>query len=129
MKILKIISIISFLLIGGVNEKSTMNFLAFPYIIFSFFSDLFNGNLEVNIVLGFLMILALIGTLIIFYRSINQKILILCFIAMSLFSIYISGILDSKPNIWFVVTSAIFIISSLMIIIKSPTPQQLKKQI
>ena len=127
MKNLKIISIISFLLIGGVHEKAVINLLVFPYSFVDFFGCIFNNNLKTNTILGFIMSLALLGTLIIFYKSQDKKLLILCFIALTAFSIYLSGILDHKPTIYFVVTSAIFIVSSIMLIIRSPQP--LEKEI
>lgn len=129
MKNLKIISIISFLLIGGVHEKAVINVLAFPYMLFEFFSELFDGKLGIDMLLALLIVITLAGTLVVFYQSQNKSLLTLCFITLTLFSVYFSGILDHKLTIYFVVTSAIFIISSLMIIIKNPTPQQLKKEI
>ncbi|MCT4287334.1 hypothetical protein [Elizabethkingia anophelis] len=127
MKNLKIISIISFLLIGGVHEKAVINVLAFPYMLFEFFGELFDGRLGVDMLSALLIVITLAGTLIVFYKSQNKNLLTLCFITLTLFSIYFSGILDHKPTIYFVVTFAIFIISSVMLIIRSP--QQLKKEI
>ncbi|MCT3817749.1 hypothetical protein HZQ56_17560 [Elizabethkingia anophelis] len=127
MKNLKIISIISFLLIGGVHEKAVINVLAFPYMLFEFFGELFDGRLGVDMLSALLIVITLAGTLIVFYKSQNKSLLTLCFITLMLFSIYFSGILDHKPTIYFVVTFAIFIISSVMLIIRSP--QQLKKEI
>lgn len=119
MKNLKIISIISFLLIGGVHEKAVINLLVFPYSLVDFFGCIFNNNLNINTILGFIMALALLGTLIIFYKSQDRNLLILCFIALTAFSIYLSGILDHKPTIYFVVTFAVFIISSLILIVRN----------
>ncbi|EPL7679750.1 hypothetical protein [Elizabethkingia anophelis] len=127
MKNLKIISIISFLLIGGVHEKAVINILAFPYMLVEFFGELFDGRLGVDMLSALLIVITLAGTLIVFYKSQNKSLLTLCFITLMLFSIYFSGILDHKPTIYFVVTFAIFIISSVMLIIRSP--QQLKKEI
>ncbi|CDN73620.1 hypothetical protein ACH34E_11550 [Elizabethkingia anophelis] len=125
MKNLKIISIISFLLIGGVHEKAVINILAFPYMLVEFFGELFDGRLGVDMLSALLIVITLAGTLIVFYKSQNKSLLTLCFITLMLFSIYFSGILDHKPTIYFVVTFAIFIISSVMLIIRSP--QQLEK--
>ncbi|MEW7399058.1 hypothetical protein AB2S31_02340 [Elizabethkingia anophelis] len=127
MKNLKIISIISFLLIGGVHEKAVINILAFPYMLVEFFGELFDGRLGLDMLSALLIVITLAGTLIVFYKSQNKSLLTLCFITLTLFSIYFSGILDHKPTIYFVVTFAIFIISSVMLIIRSP--QQLKKEI
>ncbi|HCZ8396916.1 MULTISPECIES: hypothetical protein [Elizabethkingia] len=127
MKNLKIISIISFLLIGGVHEKAVINILAFPYMLFEFFGELFDGRLGIDMLLALLIVIMLAGTLVVFYKSQDKNLSILCTIALTAFSIYFSGILDHKPTIYFVITFAIFIISSVMLIIRSP--QQLKKEI
>ncbi|WP_454059356.1 hypothetical protein [Elizabethkingia ursingii] len=119
MKNLKIISIISFLLIGGVHEKAVINILAFPYLLFEFFGELFGGRLGIDMLSALLIVITLAGTLIIFYKSQNKSLLTLCFITLTLFSIYFSGILDHKPTIYFVVTFAIFIISSLILLVRN----------
>ncbi|MDV3566616.1 hypothetical protein CMU71_06855 [Elizabethkingia anophelis] len=120
MKTLKFISIISFLLIGGVNPKGTINILAFPYMLVEFFAELFNGNLGMDMLLALVIVITLTGTLIIFYKNQNRGLLILCFITLSLFSVFLSGILTSKPNLWFILTAGVFIVSSILLIIRSP---------
>ncbi len=130
MKALKIIAIISFFLIGGVNEKGTLNFMIIPMGIFVFFSEVFDGNIELESLLGFLMILVLVGTLLVFYRSRKYKdryIMILCFISLSLFSTYLSGIIYHPPTLWFIVTSGIFIIASLTLIVWNFKPLKINQ--
>ncbi len=129
MKILKIVSIISFLLINGVNEKAMPNIMVMLVSIYLYISELSVSHTGKE-TLWFIIMLLIIAVLIIFYKCKvynDRYILILCFISLCMATILFSKILDDyKPTITFIVISGIFVISSLALIIWNFKP--LKKK-
>lgn len=127
MKILKILSIISFLLLEGVDQHGTFTIILMLLTIYQFFHDLFQLNFDIDLSLGMLATVLVIITLVIFYKCRRYKdryVQLLCFICLLICSIYFSGIM--KYNIItgsYIITFLIFIISSIALIIwnfKSP---------
>ena len=72
------------------HEKAVINILAFPYMLFEFFGELFDGRLGIDMLLALLIVIMLAGTLVVFYKSQDKNLLILCTIALTAFSIYFS---------------------------------------
>lgn len=119
MKILKIISIISFLLIPAVDEKKMLNIMTLFGSIYTYIFQIFNPNLDKNPT-WCLIAICTVGVLILFYKSkqyIDRYFLILYFIVLSLASILYSNIIYNKPTLTFIVIFAVFIISSLTLIV------------
>ncbi len=119
MKALKLISIISFLLISGVGDKALPNFMYMLIFLSTFFLDVFNPNLSSEPLWFITMVLTII-VLIIFYKCKayrDRYILILCFVSLCMAAILFSGILFNKATISFIITSGIFVVSSLALII------------
>ncbi|MDV3500534.1 hypothetical protein CMU88_09360 [Elizabethkingia anophelis] len=128
MKTLKLIFIFSFLLISGVGEKALPNFMYMLIFLSTFFLDIFNPNLGSE-PLWFITIVLTIVVLIIFYRCKayrDRYILILCFISLCMAAILFSGVLFNKATLSFIITTTIFVISSLALIIWNFKP--LKKK-
>ncbi|OPB91082.1 hypothetical protein BAZ10_15080 [Elizabethkingia occulta] len=129
MKILKFISIISFLLTTGVNEKAMPNIMVMLISIYLYISELSVSHTSKE-TFWFIIMILIIAVLIIFYKCKAYKdryILILCFISLCMATILFSKILeDYKPTVTFIITSGIFIISSLALIIWNFKP--LKKE-
>ena len=120
MKILKIISVVSFLLVFGIQEVGLPIFISIPYMMV---------NLLVNIpdldswLLG-LFAVSMVWTLITLFSSKKYKdLVILCFIALLMGAIYLTGTLNPKNyeriTLWFVIPLSIFIISSVLLIISN----------
>ncbi|EQB94119.1 hypothetical protein CMU71_03780 [Elizabethkingia anophelis] len=121
MKILKIITIISFLLVPAVDEKKMLNFMTILGSIYSYILRIFNPNLDKN-PLWCMVAICVIGVLILFYKSKQYKdryLTIFYFIVLALTSILYSNIIYNKPTLSFIIVFGIFIISSLIIIIQN----------
>lgn len=126
MNIKKVIVIISFLLICSIDQKGFP--ILITLIIYSFvaFQELFYyGNIDDIFWEGILFPILIIGTLITFYKCAQYKdryIELVCIIALFLSIIILTGILNSYKRILpmsFIIPASIFIISSLILIVKN----------
>lgn len=123
-KLLKIIAIISFLIIPGLQENAIPNFALLLIFLFQFFSDIINQELSIFWE-GFISI-PIIGTLITFYLCEKRRdvyLQIFCFIAL-LMSILILSEIAYPSNFHrisyeFIVPLVVFIITSILLIVKS----------
>ncbi|EQB90973.1 hypothetical protein HZQ19_02965 [Elizabethkingia anophelis] len=115
--ILALISIVSFLLIPGLHYDSLPTI--FFYIV-DVISSLFIESPKIEIVLQFILIICIIGAFTVFLsEKKNRNLKIFCFIALMIFAVYFSYIWDgAQITTWFVVDILVFMISSLLIIIK-----------
>jgi hypothetical protein len=119
-KTLKIISIVSFLLICGLDEIGLPIFISIPYMLMIFFQDLSDSDNWILVGYSIFIILTLI-----FFLSCRQYkdryLLSLCFITLLTVAFIQTGISNLENYIritnWFIFPSAIFIISSVLLII------------
>lgn len=124
MKTLKIISVVSFLLIEGIQLHGTMNFaLLFLYLV-DFIQSFTYNNLGISWETGTFAIFT-IGTVIIYLLCREAKdrfLLLFCFIALLVSVLFLTGAFDQnnyvRISFGFVIPLLIFIISSLIVIIK-----------
>lgn len=122
MKTLKIICIISFLLIEGMQQHASINFGMVTLYLYQFFHDIINFHNVQNIFWsGGLISILVIITLITLYTTKNYSdrfIVIVCIIFLFFCIMYIDGI-HSLQNlkIGFIFPLVIFIISSFLLII------------
>ncbi|GAA4157382.1 hypothetical protein GCM10022217_17200 [Chryseobacterium ginsenosidimutans] len=121
MKTLKIISVISFLLIEGIQLHGTLNIGILFIYIFQLIQDVLSfSNIHTIFWEGILAIL-IVGTLITFLvcRKYSDKyILLFCFIALLFSTMYISGVFNyDKITIGFIIPLSLFVISSIWLII------------
>jgi hypothetical protein len=116
-RILKFISIISFLIIPGLHENGVPNFALLAIYLFQFFNDVFGSS--VKIFWEGLTAIPIFVFLIIFFISKRYKILLFSFIVLFTALVYLSGVADNynRINFWFIALSALFIISSLYVAI------------
>lgn len=127
-KILKIISIISFLLICGIDQKGFPVFIALLIYLFVFTQELFYSGNSNDIPWEALIIpLLIIGNLIVFwiYKIYRDKyFIVLCFIALLLSTFVFTGITNpynyhQDLPLSFILPMSIFIISSIILIVKN----------
>ncbi|KPH11493.1 hypothetical protein [Chryseobacterium sp. ERMR1:04] len=126
MKVLKIISIFSFLLINGIQENGTINFGIILMYLFAFLHDITHFPVIGIFWEGFIAI-TIIGTLITFIlcRKYKDRYLqLFCFLSLLIGTVYLTGV--SVPENYkrvsssgFLPTISIFIISSVWVIILS----------
>ena len=124
MKILKIIFILSFLCIGGVNEKMTSNSTIILASIYGSLEAISSPYLHLD-VFWFISAILTVCVLILVYRSKVYKeryLLVFYSFVLAVTTIYYSEILYYKATPYFIVTSTIFVISSLALIIRSFKP-------
>ncbi|MDX6183585.1 hypothetical protein SGQ44_14710 [Flavobacterium sp. Fl-77] len=116
-KILKIIAIISFLIIPGLDENGTPNLAFMMLCLYQFFYDICNAS-TVIFWEGFIII-PIIAALIVFFISKSYKILFFCFLVLLIPLTYASGLITnySRINFWFLFTFLLFILSSIGVII------------
>ena len=122
MRILKIICIISFLLIEGIQQHASMNFGMIILYLYQFFHDIVNLRNVQNIFWsGGLISIVIIITLITLYttkRYTDRFIVIFCIIFLFFCIIYIDGIHTLQNlKIGFIFPFVVFVISSISLII------------
>ncbi len=125
MKALKIISIISFLMIFSMNPKGFPVFIILLICLVDFVQSFTYNNLGISWETGTLAILT-IGSLIAFLKCRKYKdrySFIFCFIALLIAALFLSEAFNQnnyeRISFGFVIPLAIFIISSLILIIKN----------
>ncbi|PWS30860.1 hypothetical protein [Pedobacter paludis] len=123
MKYLKIISITSFLLINGLGPHGIPNFagilLCLLCLIDSLLSQTFFG---ISWGLGIIGVLSLASLISISFSRPHKDhfLLIFAFIALTGFEVFLSDILHHQKLIfWFVFPLLLFVVSSILLIIKS----------
>ncbi len=114
---LKFISILSFLLINGVQENGVPNFAILLIYLFQFFSDVFNNTS--TIFWEGLITIPIFGLLILFLRSKNYRVLLICFLSLLIVLVYITGVLSNyyRIDLTFSIPLLIFLISSIYVIL------------
>ncbi|QBO57778.1 hypothetical protein NBC122_00946 [Chryseobacterium salivictor] len=122
MKFLKIICIISFLLIEGMQMHTSINFGIIVVYLYQFLHDIISFQNFNNIFWqGGLLSVFTLGNLILLYRSrsyLDRYTVVFCIISLFFCSIYLDGIdRFSNFNIGFVIPFAIFLLSSILLII------------
>ncbi|WP_268848163.1 hypothetical protein [Flavobacterium aestivum] len=115
--ILKIVSIVTFLLIPGLDENTVPNFAFIALCLFQSFHDIFNNS--IHIFWEGLILIPILTALVIFYKSKNYKILFICFLILLLPLTYATGLIKNYARIdfWFVFTYGTFIITSIAVIL------------
>jgi hypothetical protein len=124
MKILKIITILSFLFIIGLQENGYPILFMLILYAYQFLHDLFTFNFLGN---SWLMGISLpiIGIIILYKRFADRSffIYLLCFIIFVAAVIYFTGIFErvnwQRVSFWFLIPSFTFIISSILLLVKS----------
>ena len=114
---LKFISILSFLLINGVQENGVPNFAFLLIYLFQFFSDVFSN--ASTIFWEGLITIPIFGLLIQFLRSKNYRVLFICFFSLLVVLVYITGVLNNyqRIDLTFIIPLFIFFISSIYLIL------------
>lgn len=124
MKTLKIISILSFLFIVGLQQNGYPILFMLVLFAYQFINDLFSFQfLADSWKMG--ISLPIIGV-IIFYRSLSNKsfyVNLSCFILFIFAAIYFTGIWELQNwrrfSLWFFIPSLIFFVSSILVLVKS----------
>ncbi|WP_157255308.1 hypothetical protein [Pedobacter sp. Leaf216] len=127
MRYLKILSIISFLLINGLGEHGIPTFAGIGLCMYQFVSDLLNyihyKNIEISWSLGLVGISTIASILIILLsrRYKNRYPLLVSFIILCCTGVYMCGVLRHYDKIqpWFIYPFLVFVISSVILIIKN----------
>lgn len=124
MKTLKIISVISFLLISGIQLRGTLNIGMIFLYFYTFFNCILNNAFFIESSWESVLFIPILGTVFILFslRPFKDKyLLLLCYIALTLFSLLATGALDcenySRISYGFIIPSTIFIISSIILIV------------
>ncbi|RDC54894.1 hypothetical protein DU508_18935 [Pedobacter chinensis] len=124
MKYLKIISIISFLLINGLGEHGIPNFAGIFLCLHEFLTDIITlpHTHEIAWGLGLFAISAIGCILIILFskKYRDRYLLVFSFMVLIAIEIYSSGILRyNKITLWFIFPFLVFIVSSVVLILRS----------
>jgi hypothetical protein len=100
MKVYKIISIISFLLIMGLHENGVPNFALLAIYLYQFVYDIFN-NSSIIFWEG-LITIPILATLVVFFKIKDFKILVFCFLGLIISLIYTTGLINNytRINFW-----------------------------
>jgi hypothetical protein len=116
-KILKIIAIISFLMIPGLDENGIPNFAFMLLCLFQFVHDIFNNSTV--IFWEGLIVIPILAAIVIFAISSSYKILLFCFLGLLIPLTYATGLITNyaRINFWFIFTFATFIIASIAVIL------------
>lgn len=124
MRFLKIISIISFLLINGLDENRTLNLGLILVFLFEFIRGI-THFWENDIFWEGIITIPLIGTLIVFSQCKNRKdsyLYLICFISLLLSALVLTEVIYpknyEKVSYGYVVSLLIFMCSSLLIFFK-----------
>lgn len=126
MKILKLISIVSYMMICSIDPKGFPIFVLLLIYLVDFFQSFTYNNLEISWN-SFITCILTIGTLSVFLKCRKYKdkyLLIFCFISLLLSTIIYTGILNpsnyyyqNQSLKWFAVPFFVFVLSSLSLII------------
>jgi hypothetical protein len=116
-KDLKIISIIAFLMIPGLDENIVQTFALLAIGLFQFIHDLFNDFIF-TLRIG-LFVIPIFTALVVFYKCKSYKILIICVLSLVIPLMQAIGVIrnSSRIDFWFIFTFATFIITSIAVII------------
>jgi hypothetical protein len=123
MNIIKFISFVSFLFIGGLGQHGIPNVGLILLVLYQFVHDIF--HLQNEILWEGLIMIPLIGTLLVLLLCEEYKdryLLICCFIALLVTTIFLTGVFNSDnysmklPNS-FIIPLSVFLISSVVSII------------
>lgn len=116
-KILKIVAIISFLWLPGLNENGFPHFAFLLFCLRQFITSL-SGNSDSIFWQGFL-VLPILATLIVFLISQVNKILSFCFLVLLISSMFTTGLIANYKRIdyLYVFIYLTFIISSICVIV------------
>jgi len=123
MKILKIISITSYLMICGCDQVGLPIFVSILYFMMAaantkyFYLDSFYGALFTLALLG------TVFTILFSNKYVNRFLVAFCYATLFVSIIYLTGVNNAKNwnriSSWFVVPTVIFIASSTIVILKS----------
>ena len=126
MRLLKMISIISYLLIGGIQQNGLPNFGVILLFGYQFFHDIFMYPFTQNPIfwegiIAILVLVCLIGIRI-SKKHTDRYLLILYFIILIIAGLFFTGINNSVnlhriSNLEFIIPSIIFLISTIALII------------
>lgn len=126
MKILKLISIVSYMMICSIDQKGFPIFVLLLVYLVDFFQSFTYNSLEISWN-SFITCILTIGTLSVFLKCRKYKdkyLLIFCFISLLLSTIIYTGILNpsnyyyqNQSLKWFAVPFFVFVLSSLSLII------------
>lgn len=124
MKRLKIISVISFLLIGGIQLHATVNLMMLLLYIYTLIQNILSPPSILDSSWECLLIIPIIGTLIIFLSCNKYKdriLLLICSLGLLLTIFLLTGITDpdnyTRVSFGFMIPFLGFVISSLLLII------------
>jgi hypothetical protein len=117
MKVYKIISIISFLMIMGLHENGVPNFALLAIYLYQFVHYIFN-NSSIIFWEG-LVVVPILAAIVIFAISRSYKILLFCFLGLLIPLTYATGLITNyaRINFWVIFTFATFIIASIAVIL------------
>ncbi len=123
-KILKIVAIISFLWLPGLDENGFPHFAFLLFCLRQFITSL-SGNSDSIFWQGFL-VLPILATLIVFLISKVNKILSFCFLVLLISSMFTTGLIANYKRIDYIFLSvfSIFVICSIGVIILIKKKQQ-----
>jgi hypothetical protein len=115
----KIISMLSFLMIGGLHENGVPNFALLAIYFFQFFGGIVSGLH--SIFWEGLIVIPILVALIVFSLNKNFKILLLCFVILLTSLIYTTGLLNNffRIDFWFVFIFFVFLTSSIFVLLKT----------
>lgn len=126
MKIFKLISIVSYMMICSIDSKGFPIFVLLLIYLVDFFQSFTYNNLEISWN-SFITCILTIGTLSVFLKCRKYKdkyLLIFCFISLLLSTIIYTGILNpsnyyyqNQSLKWFAIPFFVFVLSSLSLII------------
>lgn len=113
LRVTKIIAVLSFLLISGVQENGVPNLALLLIYFYQFLSGL-SSNVS-SIFWEGLVIIPVLGLLILFVVSRNYSVLLSCFVVLLAFAVYITGLMNNyhRINIAFIIPLVLFLTSSI----------------
>ena len=124
MRLLKMLSVTSFLLTTGVGEHAVPNFAFVPFCLVAFLKDIINYQRykEISWDLGFYSIVVICCIcIIIFARKYKDKyVLFIAILTLVAAQIYTSEIINErKLTLWFIIPFSFFVLWSVLIMMKS----------
>ena len=118
-RILKVISIVSYLGIPSLNENGFPFFAVLLIFLFQFLNDVFTN--PIDIFWEGLITIPIIAAIIVFLRNKRYKILLCSFTFLFIALLYITDVTSNsnhhRIDFWFIAISILFIISSLAVVI------------
>ena len=117
LRVAKVIAVLTFLLISGVQENGVPNFALLLIYFYQFLTDI-SSSVSKIFWEGF-VIIPVVVLLILFLKSKNYKVLLCSFIILLTFLVYVTGLIDNyhRINTAFAIPSVVFLISSVYAII------------